>query len=321
MTKIRVGVLRGGISGEYDVSLKTGGAVLRGLPEHYQPFDILIDKAGVWHCNGLPNEPARILSHLDVVFNALHGYYGEDGKIQTFLNHFGTPYTGSRALSSALGMNKILAKEIFQKYDLRTPHAVYLESAQVTPTHITQLYRTFPQPSVIKPFDGGSSLGVIMARDFESFARGIEEALTHSRTVLIEEYIRGREGTCGVLDNFRDERYYALPPIEIIPPDNSDFFDYEAKYSGVTQEICPGNFSHDEKQEIMRMAIEAHQVLGLRHYSRSDFIVSSRGIYILETNTLPGLTDESLLPKAAQAIGCSFPQFLDHILTQALSQK
>ena len=137
---------------------------------------------------------------------------------------------------------------------------------------------------------------------------------------MVEENIKGREATCGVVDKFRGNDFYSLLPIEIIKPEKSDFFDYEAKYCGGSQEICPGNFSRDEKEAIQELAVAAHKVLGLRHYSRSDFIISpGRGIYILEVNTLPGLTAESLLPKSLQAVGCSLPDFLDHLITLALA--
>jgi len=321
MTKTRVGVVRGGISNEYDISLKTGGAVLRSLPPHLEPLDILIDKGGTWHCNGLPNEPQRILSHLDVVFNALHGYYGEDGKVQRLLDSFGVCYTGSGALPSALGMNKALAKDIFKETSLKTPYYTVLKNNENILKEIVRIYREFPQPSVVKPLNCGSSLGVFIARDFSGFSSAVLAALEYSSGVLIEEYIDGREAACGVLDNFRNERHYALPPIEIIPPGDREFFDYEAKYSGATQEICPSHFSPTEKEEMMRVAVRAHRALGLRHYSRADFIVSPRGVYILEVNTLPGLTEESLLPKAAQAVGCSFPNFLDHVINLALERK
>jgi len=237
------------------------------------------------------------------------------------MDQFGVFYTGSQAFSSALGLNKMLTKKIYQTIGLKSPHYVVVRLDEYVHGDIVRLYREFPQPSVLKPVGGGSSLNVFIARDFESFSEAFETILQSSPVVLVEGYVQGKEATCGVLDNFRGEAYYALPPIEIIPPQDRELFDYEAKYDGSTQEICPSNFSLEEKQEIMRMAVTAHRALGLRHYSRSDFIVSPRGIYILETNTLPGLTEESLLPKAVQAVGCSFSDFLDHVINLALSGK
>lgn len=317
MSKITVGVLRGGPSAEYDISLKTGAAVLRNLPERYAPVDILVGKDSVWYSKGVARFPDRILRQCDVVFNALHGFWGEDGKVQRILEEFHMPYTGSSAFASAASMNKRHSKEIFKNYALKVPQAVYVRRETTTPKTAVRIFQEFPQPSVIKPVNGGSSLGVSIARNFFEFSTALEEAFQFSEVVMIEEYVQGKEVTCGVVENFREEKFYALPPVEIVPPPNR-FFDYEVKYDGSTRELCPApSLSQEEKSAVADSARNAHRALGLRHYSRSDFIVSPRGIYLLEANTLPGLTDGSLLPKACEAVGCSFPQFLDHVITLA----
>ena len=164
----------------------------------------------------------------------------------------------------------------------------------------------------------------IFEKKLEPYFRSVEkeaikEALEHSDRVMVEEFIKGREATCGVVDNFRDEKHYALAPIEIKIASGKTFFDYDAKYSGKTREICPGDFSQAEGATIEEMSKEAHRALGLRHYSRSDFIITPKGkVYILETNSLPGMTAESLLPKALNTIGCSSKDFIDHIIKLAL---
>ena len=318
MAQTVVGIIRGGISGEYDVSLKTGGAVLRHLPSHYTPVDILIDKKGVWHRGGIAHAPEKALSHVDVVFNALHGYYGEDGKLQKFLDHLQVPYTGSGAIPSAMGMHKMMAKDVFARHGLKTPYAMVLKRNSPWNKEAVRVYRSVPHPSVVKPISGGSSLGTRVVHDFHELLDALNHAFHYSESVIVEEYISGREATCGVLDHFRGEEHYALPPVEIIPPAGR-FVDYEVKYNGSTRELCPSFFSEAEKREIMRAAIVAHKALGLRHYSRSDFIVSPRGVHILEVNTLPGLTEESLLPKSCKAIGCSLSDFLDHTIQLALN--
>ncbi|MBI3075332.1 MAG: D-alanine--D-alanine ligase [Parcubacteria group bacterium] len=318
MARTRVGVIRGGPSNEYEVSLKTGAAVLKNLPEKYEPVDIFIDKKGEWYARGVVTRPERILSHLDVAFIALHGKYGEDGQIQKLLATHRVPYVGSESLPSALGLNKHLAKEAFKKHGLRVPYHTLLRGGELNERQIVDAYRRIPQPSVVKPVDGGSSVGVYLARDFFEFKRALKNAALHSSLVLVEEFIPGTEATCGVVERFRGAAQYALPPIEIVPPRGKTFFDYEAKYGGASQELCPASFVAETKREIERMALAAHTALGLRHYSRADFIVSPRGVYILETNSLPGLTEQSLLPKACAAVGLSFPQFLDHVLTLAI---
>ena len=318
MTKLRVGVLRGGPSSEYDVSLLSGQSVLQNLPEKYQPFDILVDKDGIWHFHGAPKFPDEIFNQVDLIFNAMHGEYGEDGKVQQLLESHHVPFTGSRALGSALAMNKVKAKEIFMQAGLKTPtgRILKLDDDEAIEALALVLFRTFPIPLIIKPIGAGSSVGVYFCNDFSSIIGSLTKATEKFNELLIEEYISGKEATVGVIENFRQADPYVLPPIEIRPPKEKNFFDFEAKYGGHSEEICPGNFSQAEKTELMEAGKLAHRALGLRHYSRSDFIIHPRrGIYILETNTLPGLTSESLLPKALKAVGSSLSEFLDHVLT------
>lgn len=322
MSKKKVGVLRGGPSSEYEVSLKTGKSVIDNLTDRYTVLDIFIDKEGTWHYLGAPITPEKVFKKVDVIFNALHGAYGEDGTVQKLLDTFGIPYTGSTALASAVGMNKALSKKVYKNNNLKTPLHLTLSKKDNLTEEVIKIFKTFPMPAVIKPVNGGSSVGTAIAKTLADLEKAVADALKYSDTALIEEFIAGKEATCGVVDHFRNEPVYALLPIEIRKPDDSTFFDYQAKYGGKTEEICPGNFTAEEKKIIQAMAKEAHQSLGLRHYSRSDFIIHpKRGIYILETNTLPGLTSESLLPKSLKAIGCSLPDFLDHLITLALERK
>ncbi|MEX0934162.1 MAG: D-alanine--D-alanine ligase [Candidatus Paceibacterota bacterium] len=322
MHKIRVGVIRGGVSNEYSVSIKTGAAIINNLPEKYEAVDIFIDKSGVWHCAGVVQHPADIFSHIDLVINALHGYYGEDGKIQALFEKYAIPYVGSDSFGSALAMNKVLAKEVFKKEGLRSPYYAYIEESEDVLSRAKELYRHMPQPTVVKPASGGSSFGVIIAKTFNEFLEGIENALAEDTMVLIEECKKGKEISCGLVERFRGEEHYVFPPIEIITPKGSAFFDYEAKYNGISQELCPApSLSKEEKTEIMEMTRKAHKALSLRHYSRADFILTPQGAYLLEVNTLPGLTEESLLPKAVEAVGSSFQEFLEHLIALALQKK
>jgi len=321
MQRIKVAVLRGGPGAEHEVSLKTGKNVLENLSDKYIPMDVFIAKDKTWYLDGISISPEKLFRRIDIVFNAMHGEYGEDGKVQQLMDHFGVKYTGSKALASALGMNKVLAKDIFVKANLKTPiYKIIKKGYNLTGLDQT-IFKTFPMPAIVKPGGSGSSIGVSLVKVLKDILPAIEKALKHSDVVIVEEFIKGKEVTCGVVENFRGEPFYSLLPIEIIEPKEFEFFGYEAKYSGCSCEVCPGNFSEEEKKLIQHMAIEAHRVLGLRHYSRSDFIVSDkRGVYILEVNTLPGLTKESLLPKSLEAVGCSLPYFLDHVITLALEQ-
>lgn len=319
---IKVGVLRGGPSQEHEVSLKTGKNVLENLPSQYSGSDIFLTKQGEWYFRDWPSYPEKIFRYVDVVFNALHGHFSEDGKVQQILELFKMPYTGSGALASSWGMNKILSAEAFVRAGLNVPRAIIIGKDENYFEAARRIFRIMSPSWVVKPASSGSSKGISIVHSFNNLIDAIEKAAALDSKIIIEEYIKGREATCGVVDNFRNQKYYSLPVIEIIPPFEHEFFDYQAKYNGETREICPANFDMETKRKIEEMARLAHQALGCRHYSRADFRISSKGkIYILEINTLPGLTTESLLPKALNAVGSSYPEFLDHLITLALQRK
>ncbi|HEY4511636.1 MAG TPA: D-alanine--D-alanine ligase [Candidatus Paceibacterota bacterium] len=322
MSKIRVAVLRGGPSSEYDVSLLTGNTILKNLSEQYHPIDVLISRDGVWHVDGLPREPHSVLSHSDVVVNALHGEYGEDGKVQQLLHHHNIPYTGSDPLGSALGMHKLLAKKIYAQAGIKTPYHIPIERPGNIHEYAVHLHKTFPNPRVVKPVGAGSSVGVTVARNVMELEIGLAKIFDMRVDAFLEEYIGGKEASCGVIDDFRGQGAYSLIPVEVRAK-GSHFFDYNSKYAAEAHEIiCPGNFTREESHAIQHAAKLAHKALGLRHYSRSDFMVHPRrGIYILETNTLPGMTEESLFPKALHAIGCKLSDFLDHLIGLAMGRK
>lgn len=334
---IRVGVIRGGPSSEYEVSLNTGGNVLshlRGekLNEKYKPLDILIDKNGAWHVGGKPTTLEHISNHVDVVFNALHGDYGEDGKVQQLLDQWKIPYTGSGAFASALGYNKALAKERFKALGIKTPQSVIITMDSIDKSKDERglakeqaqfVWSKISPPWVVKPISSGSSVGVKICKIFPELEQAISNCINDGVDILVEEMIEGKEATVPIIEKFRNQAIYALPPIEIRVPKGKDFFDYEVKYgtSSTEAEICPGNFSKEEKEELIRLASLIHTGLNLDHYSRSDFIVHpKKGIYALEVNTLPGLSDASLTPKALNVVGSSMPEFIDHLLSMAINR-
>ncbi|MDE1919694.1 MAG: ATP-grasp domain-containing protein [Patescibacteria group bacterium] len=316
-----VGVLRGGPSREHEVSLKSGAAILAGLPEErFVARDIYIDKNGEWHERGRPTTPERVLRQIDVALIGLHGEYGEDGEVQKLLERFGVPYAGADSFGSYLAMHKLMAKVRAKEAGLLTPESRYIERAEDAETAAREIIHTFSQPVVVKPVGWGSSVGVSIVGGYAPVLAAIEKLFAEGApSVLVEELIRGKEATVGVVENLRGEALYTLPTVEIIPPEG-DFFSYDAKYSGTSREICPGNFSRVVNEELRRLAKVMHRALGLRHYSRSDFIVSPKGVYYLETNTLPGLAAESLLPKSLAAVGIPIPDFLGHLVNLALSR-
>jgi len=316
-----VGVLRGGPSREHEVSLKTGAAMLASLPsERYTTYDIYIDKKGVWHDRGRATTPDRILRQIDVALIGLHGEYGEDGEVQKLLERFGVRYAGADSLGSYLSMHKLMSKIRAKEAGLQTPEFRFIERAEDSEAAAHEITRAFHQPVVVKPIGWGSSVGVSIVGGYTAVLSAVKDLFADGApSVLVEEYIRGREATIGVVEGLRGESLYTLPSVEIVAPKN-DFFSYKAKYGGETREICPGNFSRVVTEELQRAARVIHRALELRHYSRSDFIVAPKGIYYLETNTLPGLTKDSLMPKSLEAIGVPLPDFLSHLVNLALSR-
>ncbi len=327
MSQIKVGVLRGGPSSEYDVSMKTGKHIL-GLLKHpdlakvYSATDILIDKKGVWHVNGVPTEPYDAVKHVDLVFNALHGEYGEDGKVQHLLEAFAIPFTGSRSFTSSIAMNKSMAKEHFKAHGIKTP---YHKDLQVGKTDDLEpiahnLFRNFPMPVVVKPRGLGSSLGVSQASNFEELLKALDHARLFSNDIIVEEYISGKEIISGVIDDFRGVHPYTLMPVEVRHKDpKQKIFDWASKYSGDVEYKTPAVLTHSERQQIDDALKTIHQVLGLRHYATADFIVTpKRGVYLLEVNTQPGIHEHAPLVHSLKAAAIHEFEFLKHLLKLAL---
>ncbi len=319
MQTIRVGVVRGGPSSEYDVSLQTGAHVLSALrTDRYTPIDILLTKGGEWIMNGVTVDLPTIAAHVDVVWNALHGTYGEDGKVQRLFDQMGIPYTGSGALASAIGMHKGLTKERLQEAGISVPEGMTIMPDMNPHDAALEVLRALALPVIVKPLTGGSSVATTIVREVDALPLAISTAMPYGE-VLIESFVPGKEATVCVIDTDGTGACEALFPIEIVPPQSRDFFDYDAKYSGESDEVCPGRFTLSTHSTLRDLAISAHRAIGARHYSRTDFILDGNHIVALEVNTLPGLTTESLFPKALKAKGTAFPDFLDHIIMLALS--
>lgn len=303
MQKLTVALLSGGKSSEREVSLNGGNQVYEALdPRRYRVlrYDPQCD---------LPRLTADA-PKIDVALIVLHGPYGEDGTVQGMLDLLDIPYQGAGVLGSALAMNKLIAKQMYERAGLPTPS--YLIAKKGQPLEFEEYVRRLGLPLVVKPVQGGSSIGMSIVRREENLAGAIETALTHDETVLIEAYIEGLELTGAVLGN-RD--LTPLPIVEIIPTEGHDFFNYKAKYTpGATQEICPARISDALTQRAQAYAGAAHRALSCLDYSRTDMILHGEEIYVLETNTIPGMTQTSLLPLAAKAAGISFSQLLDKLI-------
>lgn len=302
----RIGVLMGGPSSEREISLKSGHAVLQALKESgldAVAVDITTDN--------IEENIALIKSqHIDCTFIALHGRFGEDGQVQKILEILKIPYTGSGVQASRLAMDKVASLEIFEKNRLKIPdHEVVEKNTNWT------LHKELGLPLVIKPATHGSSIGLSIVNKDEDLEKAVNFAFSFDKRVIIEEYIKGRELTVGILDD------KALPVIEIIPKKN--FFDYEAKYkAGMADYIVPAELPKGIAKKVQKSALSAHKLLGCFGCSRADIILSEGNIaYILEINTIPGFTSMSLLPKAAKAAGIDFGALCIKLIKLAYEKK
>lgn len=309
MSRLQVGVLMGGPSPEREVSLASGRRVVAALdPARYDVIPLEIPAAGAWF-------PP---SGLDVAFIAMHGPYGEDGTIQGMLEFAGVPYTGSGVLASALGMDKRRSRQLFGFNGIPTPGylAVYRsEFSSRESTLAAEIHQTLGFPCVVKPNAQGSSIGVTIVRDSEGLGPALDVAFALDGTILIEEYLTGTELTCAILDD-PDGAPVALPLIEIIP--KREFFTYEAKYTpGAADEICPARLPASAVWRAQAAALRAYRVLGCVGFARVDLFVREADVAVLEVNTIPGLTEGSLLPKAARTAGIEFPALVDRLIDAA----
>ncbi len=306
--KLHIALVAGGTSGEREVSLSGAAGVEKALDSEkfiVSRYDPATDLSRL----------AADAPKLDFAFILLHGLFGEDGTMQGFLDLLGVPYQGSGVLGSAIAMDKHLAKELYKLNGL--PVADWQIIGSGDEVDIVALLTRFGLPVVIKPVREGSSLGLTLAETKEQLIDGIKKAQNHDSQIMIEKYISGRELTVGVLGN---EELQGLPVIEIVPGEGFSFFDYDAKYkAGASEEICPAEISDELTALVQKYGVEAHKALRLTGYSRTDIMLSEDGsLYLLETNTIPGMTPTSLMPQAAAEYGLAFPEFLEKLIELGL---
>jgi len=340
----------GGKSEEHPVSMQSGKAIIRQLnSSRYNIKPIIISKDGKWiipenFLNGkeakkfsietlLKAEPglrrlntvhsfhreARTKIHLAIL--ALHGRHGEDGAMQGLLETMGIPYTGSGILGSALSLDKIMAKKIYESKNIPTPEYAEITFSQWKGSRgklLKILEKKFSFPLVLKIPHGGSSIGVVMVKSSAHLISSLDKMFKSENRLMVEHYLKGREFSCGVFEDLKSGNNFAFPVTEIIP-NKARYFDLKSKYdAGGAKEITPAKITASVSRRIQEFALKAHAALSCRVYSRTDFIWDYNYFNILETNTLPGMTPASILPKQAKAYGWSYSKLLDQIVEVSL---
>ena len=309
LKKNKIAVIAGGWSGERDVSLRSGKRVFDSLKK--QGFDVVQFDLEEDLISRLKKKK------IDVAFLALHGKYGEDGTIQGLLEIAKIPYTGSKVLASALAMDKVAAKRVFESCGIPTAKFIRIDNFRLRDKkslsdEVVRIKSIFPFPLVLKPVSEGSSLGVSIIKKREDFEKVLKKTIKKHDDCFVEEYIKGREVTVGILGE------KIIPILELVP--KNEFYDYDAKYSeGGTQFILPAKLSPPLYKKTEEIALAAHKALGCRGVSRVDIIVSNKdhSPYVCEINTIPGMTDKSDLPAQAAYAGISFDELVLRILESA----
>jgi len=317
--KKKIAVVRGGPSHAYHASLDTGAHVLMSLETLYDTKDILIDRDSRWIVGGKYSKPENALWDVDGVFNALHGRYGEDGTIQDILEAHSKPYTGSDSFSSFSSLNKHTAKKFFKAHGLKTPFYKIVKKDDVDIEEIAlSLFSSFPLPLIVKPLHGEGSRGITLVMSFNDLKEALQEGFTFDESLIVEEYIKGSVFSCGVIEGYRDSTFYTTLPVEFHIPEDSLLINSRRELS--LEYSVPAHLRGLENDEIQRLARLAHSILGLRHYSQSDFIISpQRGIFLIETNALPYLGIRSPFAASLDAVGSSREEFIHHVVTHILT--
>lgn len=342
-------LITGGPSAERDVALSSSRSILKSLRElghnvkvidpvygdesvseekifedkvsgEYPSAEKLIEIKRTADRNILRCFNSDLFNDTDFVFLGLHGKFGEDGKIQSLLDLRHMKYTGSDYFASALAFNKEVAKVIFTNNNIPTPRWMFSlsEEEALSEEFLKKIHKQLAFPIVVKPDDDGSSVGITILKDendYAEYAKAVQLAFNYSNKVLFEKYVEGKELTVSILG---DEAY---PVIEIRPKDG--IYDYEHKYTkGMTEYFCPADLTEADTKKIQELALRAHNALGCKVYSRVDFLQSNydKEFYCLEVNTLPGMTETSLVPKSAKAMGMDFTQLIDKLIQLSMDK-
>lgn len=328
---LKVGVLRGGVDKRYKASIDNGAIILaclrkEDMAKKYIAVDIFIDEKGIWHIGGIPVMMDKVKEKVDVVINALLGKYAENGEIQKKLEECGILYTSSDSNSSSLSQNKFLTKEEFKKLKIKTPdfiHFKFLKEGNKDKKidallKARTVWEKMSPPWIVKPATNGSSLGVIFCKTFDELVEAILNINDIEDEILVEEFIKGKESTVGVINNFRNKEVYTLPPVEIRLSEGSNIFSNEEKNDNSAKIVCPGSFSNNEKEEMESIAVLIHGHFGLKFYSKIDFIVHPRkGVYALEVNTQSEFMEKSSIPVALEAVGSNMEELIEHLIKEA----
>ena len=319
MKKYKVAMLRGGNSDEYNISLKSGEQFKKRIDELQNVTDIIVDRSGDWSIDGVSYDKKNLVRYFDMVVNTVKGGDGENGRLSKYLDTFGVKHNNTGMFGSVMTHNKNAFKKFLSEEKIKTPHSILIDGELDVEEQKNQLHHKMFLPAVVKPVANGSSVGVFIAQNFDEMKRYVDWILKRDRFVLIEEYIEGLDVTCMTASDFRGEDIYSFLPIGI---DTPDIINYEHKFNN-THEFFPiHNLSRDQKDMIQEIAKDIHSKLDIDTLLMTDFRVHpKRGIYALETNTVPSYEDKSIYDESLKVVGVSEDELVDHIIDLSLRRK
>lgn len=330
-SKIRVGVIRGGVTPEYYISLAAGSYILNHIPKDaYEAVDILITKDGTWHRKGVPMEPRDLKKHVDIVFNALHGAYGEDGKLHDFLDEIGVPYVGSDPFSRSMTAHQEKKKKRICDIGLKTPRYFILqgllkmedekEQIEFLRKKATEIFKKIHPPWVVKPILGSASTFTYLVTTFTDLIRLLDELADKFDEIIVEEFIEGTEIVSGIMNGLRGQEEYVLPPFEIVKPNK--ILDHDTRSNKKHALRMLHNKLEEHKDAINDIMKTLHREFNLSDYSTANLMISPKGgIYVIEVDSQPILGEGEILPFMMSEVGCPDHVWIDHLIRRSLEKR
>ena len=319
MKKHKVAILRGGTSDEHNISLKSGEQFKKRIDELQNVTDITVDRTGEWFIEGVPYEKRNLVRDFDLVVNTMKGGEGEDGRLSKYLDTFGVKHSNAPVFGSALSHNKNEFKKFLKRYEVKTPHSVLIDGDLDVEAQKRDLHNKMFLPAVVKPVANGSSIGVFIAKDFDDMKKYVDWILKRDRFALVEEYIDGLDVSVMTTRDFRNQEIYSFLPVGI---DTPDVITYDHKFNNSHTFFPIHSLSREQKEMVEDIAKGIHAKLDLDALAMTDFRVHpKRGVYALETNTVPSLEDKSIYDESLRLVGVSEDELVDHIIKLSLNKR
>jgi D-alanine-D-alanine ligase len=317
--KYKVAILKGGTSDEHPISIRSGEQLKNRMEGYQNVTDIMVDRSGEWFVEGAPYDKRNLVRDFDMVINTMKGGDGENGRLTKYLDTFGVKHTNANAFGSTLSHNKHEFKNFLKRHEIKTPHHFLIDGEGDIEAQKRELHHKMFLPAIVKPVANGSSIGVFLAHNFDEIKQYVDWILKRDRFALVEEYIDGLDISVMTTRNFRGQEVYSFVPVGI---DTPDIINYDHKFNNSHTFFPVQNLSRDQREMIEDIAKTVHTKLDLDTLAMTDFRVHpKRGVYVLETNTVPSFEDNSVYDESLRIVGVNEEEFVDHIINLALHKK